>query len=1028
MDSGMKIFNIRRIVSMLFLMIGGISSLGQLPAPVMQEIDRNVNKAIQEGKIPGLCMIIEKDGHKLIKYYGYADLESRTPIDAGTGFELGSCSKAFTALAILQLARNKKINLQDDIRRYLPWLAPTYKAQPQVITVEQLLHHTSGIPWSTIAGIPPGNSSNMLESTVRTLQHIALENRPGEQFEYTTINYDVLGLLIEKVTGRSYEQYMMEQVFAPLGMRNTAPLALAGNLKIASGYKTGFFTAQRFTGPSFRGNTPAGYLISNGPDITQWLSYQLGTLNSQLDSLITVSHHRNESVAPYNVASYGLGWFISLEGNGHIFHSGLNPGFSSFIGFSKQHRVGVAILCNINGDYPSVLGTWVLDYLSGKSEKPDWAAAKSNDHFYSLIAISMAVYLCMLVGFFLWGVISIFSGRRQFSRPDAKTGLRLLGGMMMLAALFFGVYKLPAAISDFTWPAAVLWTPVSFPVMIILLAAAMALTYLTFAFISLFPAKNKYIQAGPPLIILSLVSGIANMLLILLITSAINSGIDTGYLLLYFALIFLLYIAGRKIVQTSLTKLTAGIVHDLRVKLIGKIFSTSYQRFEKIDNGRLYATLNNDTSTLGASANIIISLTTSVITVVAAFVYLSAIAFWATGITLLTVTTIAFIYYWAGRKANRSFEAARTIANTYMRFLNRLIDGFKELSIHRSKKRLFQHDIDKVCTDFRDKTVHGQIKFINAFLIGEMLLIIVLAFVAIVLPLMFSDIKEQGQLKFVIVLLYLIGPVNAILNAVPQFMQIRIARNRIGDFLHDIPSDMNTDPQVGKMGDYPRTIEKYCVEDVSFHYSAENENGFALDAVSFELKRGEVLFIIGGNGSGKTTLSKVLTGLYAPDEGRILVNGHPVDRQKLGEFFSVVFNPLCLFDKQYTEDPEANTALIDEFLKLLKLESKVSVNEQGEYSTTKLSSGQRKRLALLECYLEDRPVYLFDEWAVDQDPEFRRIFYRELIPRMKEKGKIIIAITHDDQYFDVADQILRLDQGKMEPLFRWEGSDLYLKG
>jgi len=1011
-------------VLLVAMMLVTTTAMSQLPAPTVSEIDSVVNIAMKEGGIPGLTLVVEQAGVKMIRYYGYADKEQRIPVTARTGFELGSCSKAFTALAVLKLLSEHKIGWDDDITRYLPWLKISYEKKPERITIAQLLHHTSGIPWSSISGIPPGNSSDMLTKTVHTLQRLDLANKPGEVFEYATINYDILGFIVAQVSGQNYEQFVTSEIIQPLGLKYILPLAANTQLQMASGYKAGFFHPIKYEAPAFRGNTPAGYIVSNGTDLQQWLSYQLGTDTSPLDSLITASHRRDETVAPLNLFSYALGWQVSLAGDNVISHSGLNPGFSSYIGFVKAKKTGIAILTNANSNYPPVLGAWILARLTGHTEKLNLDKAAGNDKIFSLIALALLLYILVLIVFVCWSVGNIFSGKRKYRRMHLLGWLKLLGRLAVSLPLLYGLYVLPQAISKFTWASAIVWTPFSFPVMILLFALAVCMTCLTFTLITLYPANNPYLQAAPPLVILSLMSGISNMILIVFITSSVNSNVELKYLLLYFGITFFIYIAGRKIVQTSLTKLTVGIVYDLRMNLIRKIFATSYQNFEKIERGRLYATLDDDTGTLGSSAAIIINLITSIITVTAAFIYLAAIAFWATLITITTIVIIASVYYVVSKKANRSFTQARDAANKYMSFLNGLIDGYKELSIHRIKKQLYQQDIENICTDYKEKLKYGQIRFINAFLVGEMLLIVVLAAVAFILPLLFPDIREQQQFSFIVVLLYLIGPVNAILNAIPQFMHIKISWKRIRDFQQDIPSDLSPEMAQQVAFPSPSTVDSYRVQEVSFYYPSEVEKGFAVETVSFELKRGEVLFIIGGNGSGKTTLSKVLTGLYAAAEGGIFINELPVGKQELGEYFSAVFNPLYLFNKLYNGEEEEQSEKIAMYLKLFGLEEKVTISNQGVYSTIKLSSGQRKRLALLECYLENRPIYLFDEWAVDQDPEFRWIFYKELLPKMRAEGKIIIAITHDDHYFDVADYILKLNRGKVESLSSYEKVNL----
>jgi ABC-type siderophore export system fused ATPase/permease subunit len=181
--------------------------------------------------------------------------------------------------------------------------------------------------------------------------------------------------------------------------------------------------------------------------------------------------------------------------------------------------------------------------------------------------------------------------------------------------------------------------------------------------------------------------------------------------------------------------------------------------------------------------------------------------------------------------------------------------------------------------------------------------------------------------------------------------------------------------------------------------------------------KGEILFIIGANGSGKTTLGKLITGLYEPDRGKFRVNGRVVQPALMGEYFSAVFTPIHLFERLYSIDVEANKETAAKYLKVLNLENKVEL-KNNNYSTINLSGGQRKRLALLQCYLEDSPIFIFDEWAADQDPSYRNFFYRTLLPAMKSMGKIVIAITHDDHYFDVADKVLKMENGKLEDYYQ----------
>lgn len=191
------------------------------------------------------------------------------------------------------------------------------------------------------------------------------------------------------------------------------------------------------------------------------------------------------------------------------------------------------------------------------------------------------------------------------------------------------------------------------------------------------------------------------------------------------------------------------------------------------------------------------------------------------------------------------------------------------------------------------------------------------------------------------------------------------------------------------------------------------EIGSTSKAFNHEFKSGEITFITGGNGSGKTTLAKLITGLYEPEEGQICINGKEVNYTDLNNCYSSVFSDYFLFNKLYGINHVEKSEDIERILKSLQINDKLTIND-GVFSTVDLSSGQKKRLALLVSYLDDRPIFLFDEWAADQDPEFRKYFYHEILPGLKALGKCVIAITHDDHYFDTADKVIKLEMGKIE--------------
>lgn len=207
------------------------------------------------------------------------------------------------------------------------------------------------------------------------------------------------------------------------------------------------------------------------------------------------------------------------------------------------------------------------------------------------------------------------------------------------------------------------------------------------------------------------------------------------------------------------------------------------------------------------------------------------------------------------------------------------------------------------------------------------------------------------------------------------------------------------------------------LKGVTFAYPADNEGrAFMLGPLNFTLRRGELIFVVGGNGSGKSTLMKVLTGLYSPQSGMIQLDGLSItddNRSHYCRYFSAVFSDFYLFDSLLGLGGPHLDACASRYLVELELDAKVQISD-GAFSTTALSQGQRKRLALLTAFIEDRPIYVLDEWAADQDPHYREIFYKRLLPELKSRGKTVVVISHDDHYYDVADRIVKLDYGRVE--------------
>ncbi len=993
-----------------------------------KKIDAFIKKYMKDGRIPGMSVVIVKD--KKTAYsegFGYADAKTKRPITSETLFELGSNSKAFTGLGILQLEEKGLINLKDSISKYLPWFRMKYVGEYRNnkidgyadITLEQLLHHTSGIPFKSIGDIPAAEDDNALENTVRTQIDKRLDFYPGEKFQYATINYDILGLVIQKVSGMSYENYITSNIINPLGMKNTylfRDQAKANDM--AKGYKYGFLKSEQYNAPTYRGNAPAGYVITCAQDIATWLSFQMGDLSYNLKrELVDKSHQPDRSVLPaVDGSSYAAGWTVLPKGSGEIIHGGSNPNFSSYIIYRPVDKIGVAVLTNINTSYTDAIGKGIMDILM-KREVTEISSDlyKSLDNIScTIIFIALPFTLATLV-FLIILFIQCIRAKGVYVGKSSDILKKIVNLILISLGIGYCLYLLPDILFwGLNWSFVKVWAPQSFLVAIVFLCTSIGSFCLYYLFASIF--KKSSISYIFLISVLSILSGFGNAFVIFIINEALNreKSYQSG-LLVYFAAGIVIYICGQKVVRTKLITLTNEIVFDKRNSLINSILKTPYQKFEATESSKILTGLNNDTETISNFINIIISGVTNLITLICCFVYMGMINFYGLLVSIAVILFSAGLYFIIGRSTNKVWEQTRDIQNIFFEFINNLVGGFKELSINNSKKHEFKQDMIKSCKEYKDKRIIGDMNFTNVYIIGELLFTIVIGFVAFVFPVIFNSVKNSTLSNFIFVFLYMSGPVHGVLNSIPEIVKVKISWKRIIELEKSLMvNDFENDGLIN-IG-FLKNPFKIELKNIEYNYKNES---FSLGPINIEFNTNEITFITGGNGSGKSTLAKIITGLYAAEKGEIIVNGQNVKAEELGQIYSAIFSEYYLFNKLYGIEYEKKEDEIKRYLQVLDLWDKLSINN-GIFSTIKLSTGQRKRLALLISYLEDRPVYLFDEWASDQDPEFRKFFYNTLLPELKNRGKCIIAITHDDRYFDIADNIIKLDRGKVLEVKRKE--------
>lgn len=450
------------------------------------EADELILRKMKEGMIPGLSAVIVRDGEIIYKSgFGYADLGSGTAVTADTLFQLGSNSKAFTALGVLQLQEDGLIDLSDPITKYIPWLQLIYDEEETVITIDDFLHHTSGIPSSTIVRIPELDEADKdaIEKTVREVAGLHLVNKPGVKYEYATINYDVLGHLIEVVSGMKYEEYMQMHVLDPAGLHDTYMYReQAEEREMASGYKIGFYAPRYYNAPRYAGNKPAGYIISCANDMAQWLKLQMGTGLSSLDGLVAESHmpDLDHEVLSDDV-NYGAGWFIYGGEKPEIFHGGRNPNFSSYIVFRPEERVGVAVLCNIKSDCTPLIAESLLTLFDPEPSQSINIVDSSQSLDKTCVIIILVAFL-LLCGLFVRIIFRLAGKKQTFSVPDKGQIAKCVLVSIVFLALGYLFYVFPYLfLYRQTWHYIFVWYPVTIKIAVYFIYACLALLYINIA-------------------------------------------------------------------------------------------------------------------------------------------------------------------------------------------------------------------------------------------------------------------------------------------------------------------------------------------------------------------------------------------------------------------------------------------------------------------------------------------------------------------------------------------------------------------
>ncbi|MBL1198703.1 MAG: cyclic peptide export ABC transporter [Nostoc sp. GBBB01] len=504
--------------------------------------------------------------------------------------------------------------------------------------------------------------------------------------------------------------------------------------------------------------------------------------------------------------------------------------------------------------------------------------------------------------------------------------------------------------------------------------------------------------------------------LIALINTTLNQNQPSKAILFWsFIALCILRLIANFISQILLIQVSQKAILNLRILLSRRILASPLKQLEKIGIHALLAVLVEDIQTISNTIIIIPFLCINIAIVIACLIYLG----WLSRLIFLIGISFMFLgifsYSLPTMKAMSFLKLAREQEDKLFKHFRAITQGTKELKLHRRRRQAFlSEDLHKTALSSRQHNVVGMSIFAAAASWGQILFFVAIGLLLFAIPAI-NKIHPTILSAYALTIIYLISPLEYIMSTMPNITRAVVALKKVESLglsltnsAHEIVDDTLLISHKWK---------HLKLENITHSYYHEpEENSFVLGPINLKLHQGEIIFILGGNGSGKSTLAKLITGLYIPETGNIYLDGNPINNENIEWYrqqFSVVFSDFYLFDRFLGFDNQNLDFQTQKYLAKLQLDHKVKV-KNGVLSTTELSQGQRKRLALLTAYLEDRPIYMFDEWASDQDPVFKEIFYTQLLPELKNRGKTVLVISHDDQYFYLADRIVKLEYGQVK--------------
>jgi putative ATP-binding cassette transporter len=519
----------------------------------------------------------------------------------------------------------------------------------------------------------------------------------------------------------------------------------------------------------------------------------------------------------------------------------------------------------------------------------------------------------------------------------------------------------------------------------------------------------------PRLLVMSALGGLSTAAIL----AAINAGLQ-GSGSLWAATLFLvalfLFIKTQYYVTITTTAEIEAIIHKIRLRVMDHIRRSELLPIEAIGRSRIVAAITSDTAVLTQASNMLSFSIQGAVLVFFVAIYVAFLSLAAIVTTILVIGVAGVIFHYKNRRLAAEKQKSAEWEGRLFDRLTDFLDGFKEVRLNAARSMDLFEDASEVSRTAANIKINSQAETFKLIVTSQISMYVLIGSVVFVAPQFSEALGGLTLTKTTTALMFIVGACFGLVQSIPILLNANAAADRIEQLEIELQATASALDAAGSAA--PSRFDAIEMTGIQFRYVDKfSEATFKIGPIDFSLHPGELVFITGGNGSGKSTFLRVLAGLYPPDSGQIRLNGQQINdetRDKYRSLMSAIFFDYHLFRKLYgIPDPEP--AEVDRLLRQFRLDTKTGLTN-GEFRTLDLSGGQRRRLALIVSLLEKRPILLLDEWTAEQDPDFRRKFYDELLPDLMRAGATVVVITHDDRYLNelhLPARRIHMDEGRI---------------